>query len=676
MGSSLQDAITAKFVKLLKSKDPEKAARIIKKEYFATGPDKEDLEKSVSDFSKKYGYILKSSDSSVRNRRMKFAESRFDAMMEAAKEGAMREVLMDKLIAKQLKSAKVKLQKNQKVEKFSCLYDLMHLENTPEARLHNEKVVSLMLLNQGLISPEKYKTLRTNQLRKENRADNMLVEEEAADPKKSFLDLIRQEVAALQKNAKYAEQGALDIMDSKQNDPEKLRKAFHAIADSRRDILTKGHNLYEMDTYDWKRSATEDEKKWVEENLLNYGTGNADRYCQIYGLANPYFSIIEPEEMLEYRILNPKNKIGNPKDENFDALNQYFVDTGIASVDKHQLQKMDNEEKFEEKLKKLGMQGAQKSDYLNGFTVYKKDKDVVITKSEVRSLAPFTEKMRMTKHSELLCNNLTYELRDFMEQCQERNTGRSSPSYQAMELSISNALVSGIAFRDEASHAEINEFKKSLVNLQKTADAYLKHKEADFRKRRIPQPVGGYKNHSRLAKNSYERKRIELAESILKFTKNKLEVINLTNQYRETLSKSSLHNAKNPQNTAMMDSKKKRININMAKSGKKMSNFAMREPDKWDDNQITTDGKNKSNPAMREPEDDVIYTGMRESDDLGPTEKNKSLTNFINLSNQQKKERGLLTGGLGKHTEKKDHNNNNIINNDNIINTNSYVKGH
>ncbi len=719
MGKTLQEALTEKFVKLLKSKDPEKAARIIKKEYFATGPDKKDPMKSAMDFKKKYGYTLKMAnkldgENEQAQHRMEHAEACFDAMAETAKEGAMRQVLMDKLIAKQLKSAKVKLQQNQKVEKFRCLFDMMHLGNTPEAKLHNEKVVSLMLLNQGLITPEKYKMLRTNQLRKANRADNRLVEEEAADPKKSFLDLIRQEVASLQENAKYAKQGASDILNVDQNDPERLKKAFRAITDSHRDLLTTGLNLYEMKAYNWKDSATEDEIKWYKENLTNYGTRNVKKYGPIYGMANPFSAIMEPEEMLEYRSMKNINKIGNPKDENFDALNQYFVDIGETSNWKHELQKMENDKKFEDRIPDLGWPTARKKEYLQGFTVYRNGDDVLITKSEMCSLVPYTEKLRMAKPAEFATDKLMAELAEFREQYKERNTGRSSESYDAINNVLENVYWTSFSIPNQANCVGLLPIKEQLEELQKLTNAYLKHKEEDFRKRRIPEPEGGYKNHSSLAKNSYEKKRIELAESMLKFTKSKLKAIELTTKYEETVlargmedkllrypdlavNKTDWHpmmrvekeqmdepeiRSSSMDESELDESQDNLINTN----GRNKPNPAMRESE---DDLINTNGNNKPNPAMRESENDLIDTGngMKESDDLNSYEKTgpdptsngkKTLTNFTELKDEQTKERVSLSDNnlvIGKFSEKKVHNNNPVINNDNIERKNSFVKG-
>ena len=133
---SLQADLTEKFKELMKKKDPQKAAQIIKKEYFATGPDKKNLKKSVRDFQKQYGYTLKemTAKEETLQKRMKHAEACFDATLEIAKEEAMKEMLLDKTVEDQLKRANVVLKKNKFVSTFRSFQALMHLGNTPEAK--------------------------------------------------------------------------------------------------------------------------------------------------------------------------------------------------------------------------------------------------------------------------------------------------------------------------------------------------------------------------------------------------------------------------------------------------------------------------------------------------------------------------------------------------------------
>lgn len=532
----LQEALTIKFKELLKKKDPQKAAQIIKKEYFATGPDKKNLKKSARDFKKKYGYTLRrsSDDEQVLQERMKHVEACFDATLEVAKETAMRQMLLDKIAKKQLKSAKVKLNKKQFVNTFRSLHDLMHLENTPEANQHNEKVVSLMLYNQKLITEDQFVALRTEQMKKANIAGiEDFVALEAGDPKTPLLDLIKSEAASLQEKAQYAEKGTEDILNFYQNNPEKLKKAFRAVEASRADLFRTGFLIYEDNNYGWNKNATEQELAWVKENLDRYGCRNSTKYAPLDSMSNPYMSIMGITEMIE---CYDYGKVRNIEDD-YSALGRYRYDVGLGLSPYALMSRMENDQKFNQNLEAMGMQGAKKTSYTLGFTVYKKGDDVLIARDTLSSTAPFKMKRDVAKPTEFFKANIRADVSELYEQYKECNTGTGSQAYDNIERALKNIKIATETFPDDTSKGSLDEYKEMFKNLKTMAKTYLEHKESDFRKRGITEPEGGYTNHSQLAKNSYERKRIELAESILKFTNSKIEAIDLVKQYKDTRDK-------------------------------------------------------------------------------------------------------------------------------------------
>ncbi len=548
---ALQEALAIKFKELLKSKDPkinnpQKAAEIIKKEYFATGPDKKNLKKSARDFKKKYGYTLKRNpfDEQIFQKRMKHVEACFDATLEVAKETAMKQIILDEIAQKQLKSADVKLKKGTFVNTFRSLHDLMHLNNTTEAKMHNEKVVSLMLYNQGLITKDQFITLRVKQMKEtgtKGAVDFAILE--ADNPKKSLLDLIKAEVASLQKEAEYAEKGTEEILNFNQNNPEKLKKAFHAVEASRADLLRTGFMIYNDNKYGWGKNETQEEKDWVKENLDNYGCRNSIKYGAVDGMSNPYMAIMDTTEMIECFNSGKIKKI----DDDYSALGRYRYDIGEQFSPHVLLAGVENDRIFNTKLEVMGMQGAESTSYAHGFTVYKKGDDILVTRDTVRSLMPFKMERRMAEPTELFKANAFADVTDLYEQYKECNTGKGSHAYDNMERALKNVMVATENFPKDTSKSSLDGYKKIFDTLQKKAKEYLEHKENDFRRRRIQEPEGGYKNHSQLAKNSYEKKRIELAESILKFTKSKMEAIEIVKQYKDTLDKQEeLSNDVNP----------------------------------------------------------------------------------------------------------------------------------
>lgn len=539
---SLQADLTEKFKELMKKKDPQKAAQIIKKEYFATGPDRKNLKKSVRDFKKQYGYTLKEMTvkEETLKKRMKHAEACFDATLEMAKEEAMKEMLLDKTIEDQLKRANVVLKKNKFVSKFRSFHALMHLENTPEANQHNEKVVSLMLYNQGLIDRDQFVTLRKEQMKKIYKSGiEDFANAEADSKKEQLLKLIKNEVASLQETAKDAEKGAADVLNINENDPEKLKKAIRAIESSRVSLLRTGHTVYEFSDYHWGQNATEEEKHWANENMNNYGCGNDVKYRVITGMSNPYSSIIEPLELVEYsNTLSDHERMVLSRDE-ASAFSNYMHDAGTILYYDVAEQRKTKEKDFEKKLETAGMQGAEKKQYPNGFTVYKKDDDIVIMKNEMNSLVPLKMELKPAKPTELVKANFKAEMVNFCEQYTERNKGvrGSSPAYDDMQQDLKRLRTISKNFPTDANEGNLTQYKYAFETLKTKAEAYLRHKEDDFRKRNIEEPEGGYKDHSQLAKNSYERKRIELAESILKFTNGKLEALDLAGKYKATMAR-------------------------------------------------------------------------------------------------------------------------------------------
>ena len=492
----LQEALTIKFKELLKKKDPQKAAQIIKKEYFATGPDKKNLKKSARDFKKKYGYTLRrsSDDEQVLQERMKHVEACFDATLEVAKETAMRQMLLDKIAKKQLKSAKVKLNKQQFVNTFRSLHDLMHLENTPEANQHNEKVVSLMLYNQKLITRDQFVALRTEQLKKANAVGiEDFVKAEADNPKEPLLDLIKSETASLQEKAQYAEKGTEDILDFYQNNPEKLKKAFRAVEASRADLFRTGFLIYEDNNYGWNKNATEQELAWVKENLDRYGCRNSTKYAPLDAMSNPYMSIMGITEMIE---CYDYGKVRNIEDD-YSALGRYRYDVGLCLSPYALMSRVENDQKFNQNLEAMGMQGAEKTSYTLGFTVYKKGDDVLIARDTLSSTAPFKMKRNVAEPTDFFRANLFADVTELYEQYKECNTGTGSPQYDNMDAALKRIRTISELFPSDSG--SFDQYIELFKGLQTKAEEYLEHKEDDFRRRRIPEPEGGYKDHSQLA---------------------------------------------------------------------------------------------------------------------------------------------------------------------------------
>ncbi len=603
---SLQEDLIVRFMKLMKKKDPQKAAQIIKKEYFATGPDKKNLKKSVRDFKKKYGYTPReiTAKEETLQKRMKHAEACFDAELEMAKEEAMKEMLLDKMVKNQLKRANVQLEKNKFVDTFRCFQDLMHLENTPEANLHNEKVVSLMLYNQGLITRDQFVTLRTEQMKKANVTGIVdFVNSEADNKKEHLLNLIKDEVASLQEKAKDAEKGAADVMNINENDPEKLKKAIRAIETSRLSLFRTGYTVYTFGTYGWGNSADE-EKKWATDNMRDYGCGNDRKYRMIDSMSNPYSSIIEPLEFLEYyNTLSGKERKALEADEPF-AFGRYMNDAGSIIYAEVLEKRLQVEDEFEKKLKTNGISNAKKTQYVNGFTVYKKDDDVVIMKCEMSSLAPLKAELKPAQPTEIVKANFRAEMVNFCEQYAERNKKRSSPAYDGMEQTLKRLKELSRNFPMDVNEGGLQQYKYAFNDLKTKAEKYLKHKEDDFRTRKIPEPEGGYKDHSSLARSSYERKRIELAESILKFANGKLEALDLAGKYKATMEKKrALIDEPNPAMKEPVPENKERVlmNFNEIVNEKNKSEGKENNKDKMfgtsgKDNIINTDHKLQMDP--------------------------------------------------------------------------------
>ncbi len=532
----LKAMLEERYKELLKKKGPQKAAQIMKKEYFATGPDKKNLKKSVRDFQKKYGYSLKSisSKEETLQNRMKHAEACFDAMLDVVKKSAMQQMLLEKIAKEQLKKANVVLPRGKAVETYRCLHEMMHLENTPEAKLHNEQVVSLMLYNQKLISEDKFKALRTEQMKNANIIGiSDFVKMEAESPKETLLDLIKTEIASFKREAEGAEKSAADILNIKENNPEKLKKAFRTIYASQAELLKTGANLYLSSPYYWQNAAAQEEVQWAREEMFNYGCRNNMKYQSLNNIVNPYFAIMEPEEMSD---CYQRGKIRLNQDDSYSALNRYVFDAGKFLSERSEFNKVENDKAFNKKLEKAGMQGAQESLCAHGFIVYKKDNDVVITKNGVSSLAPLKIDWKLAKPTELLKTNFRAEIRDLCEQSAERNKKKSSPAYDNMVTKLKDIQSMSKALTDDLSEGDLSQCRVRLEKLKEEAEKYLAHKEDDFRKRNKPVPEDGYKNHySELARSSYERKRIELAESVLKFAEGKLAAIDLVGKYMTTM---------------------------------------------------------------------------------------------------------------------------------------------
>ena len=536
--TGLYEALIKKFQELLETKTPEKAAAIIKKEYYSTGPDRKNLKKSVREFRKNYKVLpetMKASKTELKQK-MKHMDACFDAILEDTKEVAMKRVLLQNTIEQQLKSANVVLKENQTVDDFRCLHDLMHLENTPEAELHNNQVVSLMLYNQGLIEEEQFRKLRTGQLDKAKKPGKDLVDSEVKDKKKALVNLVRDEVTSLKKKAEGAENLVSDILNVNENDPEKLKKAYRAIGASHSYLFDTGERMFSTSTYGWDKTATEDEKKWAKENLDKFGTENECKYYVTPVIANPYSAIISPEDIIDY-MQSHRGSVSNVEADDFSLVVQYVGDTGKL-WNEYMVQIAQNNTNYEKgKLEKAGMSGAKSIPYGHGLTVYKKDEDVLITKNEIKSWVPCTVELREAKPNELLKEKLSSEIIETLEQYKERNKWKSSKTFNELERSLNAVRDMSGNIKEDITKEDLEQYRNVFKELQSKANAYLEHKEKDFRKRNIPEPEGGYKKHSRLAKSDYEKKRILLAESILKFTKKKMEVLDLTGKYIDTLEK-------------------------------------------------------------------------------------------------------------------------------------------
>ncbi len=407
------------------------------------------------------------------------------------------------------------------IDRNRFLDRLMKAGGTAEDRQFNEAIVALAALANGDITEEKYLELR----KKHHLAANKS-QEEAADQAKHDLkngaEFIYQAVeSAIRDDSvnlnryKYA---AAAIHSGNYSDFNGgMEEAFATFRNNAVELQSNGAEIFAFLNklglkYPTKEKQEEKRQHWLDEAMSVAQIEEAAEQA-----ANPYFALLDPFKL--YRAFNVENGGGflpaeqdqQPQDALAYALlrdgSAYQVTAGRA-LSRRGLMRC-----------ALSADDEVMEERLPGFSVFHKDDRTVILKVG-RADDNGIVSAEIDASGELIRQGMPDEARALVERCAGWSTeSRTSLQFEDMRKALQE--VAKLKFSEKPTEEELRLAGAQFSELLWSTQAYLDHKLEQHPDERWS--------------GSYERARVEFANSVMKFTRKKLRQLDYLDEQKKTI---------------------------------------------------------------------------------------------------------------------------------------------
>lgn len=416
----------------------------------------------------------------------------------------------------------------QKVDQRRWLEQLMRLDDTPEARQHNERVVSLVMLgeaharNEGAAGEKIFRRVRTEALTKAHPEWSAFelrlhLAAELSDPMGKLLDLA--ETAMKNGPSRQEADAARDAILSgtaEQSYPGGLEGAYRKLINPSSHISWNIANACD-DVRSFGGDLTKEEQRL---RFHPYEMNSISTHGNVVELtSNPFYAVLDPAGLVNSGCAGLPGHDGEEFNTNAaPAFGSDIVNGLLASRDAIMWQE----------LPRFALTSSNKGGIRNqpnnvGIYTNQRGRTVIIVSDPVSignglSTAPHTDRpgqlVNMTGYSQKITDLL-------QESTRNDNFMHSSGKYRALKRAL-NAMPR--EFPDNPTVEQAKKLEQRLSNLKEAAEAYKKRKDNQFKKR-----------GTREGKDPYEKARYAFGKSVLDYIEEIERSVKFVREHTETM---------------------------------------------------------------------------------------------------------------------------------------------
>ncbi len=344
---------------------------------------------------------------------------------------------------------------------------LMRLDDTPESRFHNERVVMLSALVDGKIDEQVFKDRRYQAYRdagKSRREARRLSQEELESPGDCLLEIVRNRIDETNEKMPQIKTAINDILKGNAQD---LDAAFRVIEDDGIYLMMNAANVVSDIRDGIKNFAARQDgiKKQVKEwDTVGMTVQTAQEFAE--EVANPHYAYLDPQEMR-------KANIGYLNLDKDDPLGIYVASYGtvMGKATNYGMEPTLNKYGFQESAN----ENMESSDLL---VYHQKGKALIFpVESTEWKNGQLWFNVNEEAPGRLVDQNLTQELENYQAEYNKLGVNAESPM-----AAVGNALAAlkGARLGDNPTDEVHSSFTKMFSDLKKASEAYLAANEANL----------------------------------------------------------------------------------------------------------------------------------------------------------------------------------------------------
>ena len=475
-------------------------------------------------------------------RRYKYSQRCRNVMMKIVKESVQRDIVFrdtatklfgDNPFDQQLKEGEVP----KRVDQKRWMEQLMRLEDSDEARYHNEEVVSLAMLGECIdlakykdengidaeTGKKKFRQARYNHyfkdLHQTEAEANKHADEDLNKGVKRLVEMTFEAINAQRRTQEEVDQARDAILTgAAERNPGGLEGAYRTIMNPGNALAWNIRNEYD-NFVNFGENISEDEYK---REYYPYQLSSAASHSAVVSLvANPYYAVLDGGKLADAFVTSIEARQGENRADS--PLVDFGGDVNVGIMATQQ-------EAVARSLARFGFVASNDTPFNNQpnhISVYSNgNRSVIFVGKPTNMDQGLNTESDVNRPGQLInCNYDQWVSKLQAASVRKDQFLRSSPEYRAMKRALNG--MSGIKIPDNGDPEKLRELEQKLEVLKAATDAYLARKNRQFAERGAPKGYTG--------KNPYEQTRYRAATDIATFVAQMNKRITHIRQHQSTV---------------------------------------------------------------------------------------------------------------------------------------------
>ena len=397
---------------------------------------------------------------------------------------------------------RLNLGKNKEVDPLRWMSRLIKTDGSAASAAFNDKVVAMAALGQGVITMDEFRKCRKEAYERDNNVPkneiDTLVDADCKKGVEGLLDILDEKIAEGKSKAPEIKAAAKQVLSGNLND-QQLKAAFDVIESDASYLMYNAVNT--MHDLGQNFAVKIPEEKLANRSKQWEGDSTVPLAYQAMAeqVANPYYAILDPQELYENQIYSFVNPNGQNTRDDLATLFSQGVANGALTVVEYEV---------DQQLGKYGFSHNDVNVMLAGqdYSVYQKDGRTMVIAAVPPCQENNFEATILENVPGRIMKSFAAEIDAKREKCAGVDTGASSGQFRDMKRKL-NAL-QGKRLDESPNLDQVDGLMEQLTALEKATQVYL-----DKKNRQRKNGKG---------KNPYEQDRMDFAAELQKFTKEKL----------------------------------------------------------------------------------------------------------------------------------------------------------